>query len=234
MKGIIILLFMICFVIVFVTRGVNRMGRQEHRNVITLVDIQDMGTILGSTSLRVTWHFLNSSKHPWQVSIRGEQCECVRVRINRFKILPGGTLEVEAMLPCPVDVHPKEPVMNFEQRLLLPIELLSNGWRYHAVGVVRGRVVCPLIDGPTIVTASRQRQMRTMVFQWQFHPAVNLNNIFVRCNLPYAAVRVGHRSRRVVLHLLPKGQKDDEPAYLSVYQKKPYTQIYKVPIIIEE
>ncbi|MGC8785446.1 MAG: DUF1573 domain-containing protein [Armatimonadota bacterium] len=198
----------------------------------TLVARKDVGIVLGRAPVHVEWSFRNTDEVSWHIVSSQQSCGCTQIHLNQTVIPPGGVLLVNTTVDLPIGVTPEDPERSFEQRVILPFTVRAANKTYRLVGVVEGKRICPLVQGPSFLVVEFQEPSGFRRYCWQIHSQVEGKILAVQCTLPqdYVSVSLEHGS----LCLIVRSSKKEESyeGNLKVYHKITRTELLRIPIVI--
>lgn len=197
-----------------------------------LVAEHNAGNIAGVAPVRVEWVFRNTGRCSWRVTPAQEHCRCVQVQLNSTEVPPGGVLMVRAKVDVSVAVTPEESQGDLVEQVVLPFLVRSSDRTYRLVGTVRGRVICPLIRGPSFIVAQFQDAPRVRTYSWRFHPQLNRAHTKVSCTLPQACASLKMKDDSLYLTIRPLGEEKSCEGSLRVYDSATLTELLRIPVLI--
>lgn len=197
-----------------------------------LVAEQNAGVIVGTAPAHVKWSFQNTDEDSWRVIPSQQSCGCAQIHLNRRIIPPGSVLLVTSTIYLPIGVTPEEPEKAFEERVVLPLTVRAKSRTYRVIGIVRGRVICPLVQGPNFLVVQFQKLSGFRRYCWQFHPQVNSKMLDVRCNLPRACAYLQVSRDSLCLLVCPSKGEGSCEGDLRLYHKGSHTELLRIPVVV--
>ncbi len=202
------------------------------REEAILVANYDAGIVIGNAPINVRWEWRNTDGCSWHVVASQQHCGCAQIYLSRYVILPGSILSVKSTVELPEEVTPEEPEKVFEERVILPFTLRAEGRAYRVVGIVRGKQICPLTQGPSFLVVQFRKPFEFKRYCWRFHSQGDGRMLDVRCTLPSTHISLHRRKGSVCLTVRPPKEEGSYEGDLIVYHRRTRSELLRIPIVV--
>jgi len=202
------------------------------REEAVLVANHDAGIVIGNAPINVVWELRNTDGCSWRVVSSQQHCGCAQVHLSRDVVPPGSVLSAKSTVEIPGEVTPEEPEKVFEEQVILPFTVRAKGRTYRAVGIVRGKKICPLTQGPGFLVVQFRKPFGFKRYCWRFHPQGDDRMLDVRCTLPSTHISLQRRNDSVFLIVRPPKEEESCEGDLIVYHRRTRAELLRIPVVV--